>query len=252
MDVTWCFYACEEVDQRFNGLRAAVGGASRPAGGDAAILGRADRRAGGGRLPGHAAGPDRPRGERGPTPPAPTPGATPSTGLAPLLAAVAGYRRPAAGPRRLRVRRAAPGRRGDRRGGRQRGARRGHGLVNHRFAPDRTVTEAEASVRELLRRTSRRPTTGSWSSGSGSTALARTSGAGRPGRRHRRPAPGQAGVDRRGHVLGARHPGGQLRPGRSPAAHTPGRARPRRPGRRGGRHVECPARGRPVRCRLRG
>ena len=80
MDVTWCFYAGEEVAQEFNGLRHLWEHAARPAGRRRRHPGRADRRAGRGRLPGHPAGPDHAWPGAGPTPPARTPAATPSTG----------------------------------------------------------------------------------------------------------------------------------------------------------------------------
>ena len=98
--------------------------------------------------------------------------------------------------------------------GRQRRARRGRrSCINHRFAPDRTVGEAEASLRELLG--DQLEAGDHWelvdAAAGAPPALdhpllaglvAATGGA----------AQGQAGLDRRGHVLGPRDPGRQLRP----------------------------------------
>ena len=127
VDVTWCFYVCEEVEQEFNGLRhlweqrpeLLARRRRHPRGAHRRRSWRPDARARCGS--GLSLG-----GARAHT-------ARPATGrnaihrLAPVLAAAAGYREPRPGARRVRVRRAAPGRRGLRRGGRQRRARRGLG-----------------------------------------------------------------------------------------------------------------------------
>jgi acetylornithine deacetylase/succinyl-diaminopimelate desuccinylase-like protein len=79
VDVTWCFYVCEEVEQRFNGLRHLWEERPDLLEADAAILGEPTGGIVEAGLPGHHAGPDRPAGVPGPTPPARTPAATPST-----------------------------------------------------------------------------------------------------------------------------------------------------------------------------
>ncbi len=86
---------------------------------------RAHRRAGRGRLPGHHAGAGDAARACGPTRPARSPGATPSIASAPLLDAVAGWRGPDRRPRRVHLRRAAPGGRGRRGSGGERRPRRG-------------------------------------------------------------------------------------------------------------------------------
>ena len=134
------------------------------------------------------------------------------------------------GPRRLRVRRAAPG--GGGRGWRRRQRRPrpcAASTVNHRFAPDRDAAAAEAELRAVAGRCASTLSAGDRlevvdAAPGAPPALghpvlaALVGGIGRAG-------PGQAGVDRRGHLLGGGDPGGQLRPGRPTAGPHPGRAR---------------------------
>ncbi len=149
MDVTWCFYVCEEVEQRFNGLRHLL--ASRPdlLEADAAILGEPT----GGVVEAGCQGTLRVRlglrGKRAHT-------ARPENGrnaihrLGPVLDAVAGYvgRRPVLDgceyAEQLQAVEVSGGVAAnvvpDEAGL----------LVNHRFAPDRSVEEAESSLRQLL------------------------------------------------------------------------------------------------------
>ena len=226
VDVTWCFYAGEEVEQRFNGLRQLWEQRPDLLEADAAILGEPT----GGVVEAGCQGTMRVRvelrGARAHT-------ARPASGrnaihrLGPLLTSIAGYesRRPVldgcAFVEQVQVVEVDGGVAGNV------VPDRASVLVNHRFAPDRTVTEAEASLRtllagslepgdqwELVESRRRRP------------AGPRPSAVGRPGRRHRRPGAGQAGVDRCGDVLGSRDPGGQLRSRRSVAGPYAGRVRP--------------------------
>jgi succinyl-diaminopimelate desuccinylase len=149
MDVTWCFYVCEEVEQRFNGLHHLW--AQRPdlLQADAAILGEGTA----GIVEAGCQGTLRIliglTGLRAHT-------ARPGTGrnaihrLAPILAAVAGHqsRRPVLdGCEYVEQLQAV-----EVGGGVAPNVVPDHAsvLINHRFAPDRTVEEAEASVRELL------------------------------------------------------------------------------------------------------
>ena len=124
VDVTWCFYAAEEVAHEFNGLAPAVGRAPRPRGRRRRHPGRAHRGPGRGRVPGDTPGPGATGRVAGPHRPSlhgserrPPAGTTADGG--------GRVRGPPSGPGRVRVRRAAPGgvRRG--RGGRERRARRG-------------------------------------------------------------------------------------------------------------------------------
>jgi succinyl-diaminopimelate desuccinylase len=149
VDVTWCFYVCEEVDQEFNGLRQLWDRRPELLQADAAILGEPT----GGTVEAGCQGTLRVRiglsGRRAHT-------ARPATGrnavhrLAPLLSAVAGFegRTPVIDGCEFRE---------------QLQAVEVHGgvaanvvpdeasvLLNHRFAPDRTALEAESSIRELL------------------------------------------------------------------------------------------------------
>ena len=141
--------------QRFSGLRQLWRAATGAAGGRRRHPRRADRRRGGGGCQGTMRVRIGLEGRRAHT-------ARPCTGrnaihrLAPVLAAVAALREPATRARRVRVRRAAPGRRG-RAGGWPATwcPTRPSVLINHRFAPDRTVEQAEASIREMLGRPSR-------------------------------------------------------------------------------------------------
>jgi succinyl-diaminopimelate desuccinylase len=86
--------------------------------------------------------------------------------------------------------------------------------VNFRFAPNRSAEQAQDYVRQVF-------------VGWEVTVADRARGGGvrRGGRRH---AAGQARLDRRRAVRVARHPGGQLRSGRSPACAPRGRACPDR------------------------
>ncbi len=149
VDVTWCFYVCEEVDQRFNGLGQLWEHRPELLEADAAILGEPT----GGMVEAGCQGTLRVRvgleGRRAHT-------ARPSTGrnaihrLAPLLAAVAGYesRRPVLDgceyAEQLQVVEVTGGVAGNV------VPDEASLLINHRFAPDRTVEQAEASIREEL------------------------------------------------------------------------------------------------------
>jgi succinyl-diaminopimelate desuccinylase len=149
VDVTWCFYVCEEVEQEFNGLVQLLRNRPDLMDADAAILGEPT----GGVVEAGCQGTLRVRvdlrGERAHS-------ARPAAGrnaihrLGPLLGAVAAYsgRRPAIDGCEYAEQLQA--------------VEVGGGvaanvvpdeasvLLNHRFAPDRSVEEAEASVRELL------------------------------------------------------------------------------------------------------
>ncbi len=149
MDVTWCFYVCEEVEQEFNGLRHLWEQRPELLAADVAILGEPT----GGIVEAGCQGTLRVRlslgGARAHT-------ARPATGrnaihrLAPVLAAAADYRSRA--PvldgceyvEQLQIVEIS--------GGVAANVVPDEAsvLVNHRFAPDRSVEEAESSVRELL------------------------------------------------------------------------------------------------------
>lgn len=149
VDVTWCFYVCEEVEQSFNGLGFLWEHRPDLLEADAAILGEPT----GGIVEAGCQGTMRVRielgGIRAHT-------ARPHTGrnavhrLAPLLTAVSGYvgRRPVLDGceyvEQLQVvdvsGGVAPNVVPD----------QASVLINHRFAPDRSVEQAEASLRELL------------------------------------------------------------------------------------------------------
>jgi succinyl-diaminopimelate desuccinylase len=149
VDVTWCFYVCEEVDQRFNGLRSLWQERPDLLRGDAAVLGEPT----GGVVEAGCQGMLRLRielaGARAHT-------ARPSEGrnavhrLAPLLTAIADYRSRVVVldgceyAEQVQV--------VDVSGGVATNVvpDRASVLVNHRFAPDRTPTEAEEALRELL------------------------------------------------------------------------------------------------------
>ena len=149
VDVTWCFYACEEVAREFNGLHHLWEHRPDLLEADAAILGEPT----GGVVEAGCQGTLRVRialaGRRAHT-------ARPHTGrnaihrLAPLLTAVAGYesRRSVLDGceyvEQLQVVEVSGGVSGNV------VPDEASVLVNHRFAPDRTPAEAEASVRELL------------------------------------------------------------------------------------------------------
>ena len=149
VDVTWCFYAGEEVAQEFNGLGHLWERRPELLAADAAILGEPT----GGLVEAGCQGTLRVRirlaGQRAHT-------ARPHTGsnaihrLAPVLAAVAGFevRRPVIDgceyAEQLQVVSVE--------GGVAANVVPDEAVVvvNHRFAPDRTVEQAESAVRELL------------------------------------------------------------------------------------------------------
>ena len=149
VDVTWCFYACEEVEQRFNGLQRLWELRPDLLEADAAILGEPTD----GRVEAGCQGTLRVRigmeGRRAHT-------ARPWTGrnavhrLAPVLTAVAGYesRRTVLDgceyAEQLQAVEVSGGVAGNV------VPDEASVTVNHRFAPDRTVDQAERSVRELL------------------------------------------------------------------------------------------------------
>ena len=149
VDVTWCFYVCEEVEQRFNGLCQLWEQRPDLLRADVAILGEPT----GGVVEAGCQGMLRVsielEGRRAHT-------ARPSSGrnaihrLAPVLAEVAGYESrhvvldSCEYVEQLQVVEVT--------GGVAANVVPDSAtvLVNHRFAPDRTVVEAEASIRELL------------------------------------------------------------------------------------------------------
>jgi succinyl-diaminopimelate desuccinylase len=149
VDITWCFYVCEEVEQKFNGLVHLLKIEPDLLASDAAILGEPT----GGVVEAGCQGTLRVRvgvrGRRAHT-------ARPATGrnaihrLGPLLDAVAGYRgrRPVLDGCEYAEQLQAV----EVSGGVAPNVVPDEAslLVNHRFAPDRSVEEAEASVRELL------------------------------------------------------------------------------------------------------
>jgi succinyl-diaminopimelate desuccinylase len=149
LDVTWCFYACEEVDQRHNGVRRLFEVRPDLLAGDAAVLAEPT----GGVVEAGCQGTLRLRvglrGRRAHTA-RPAEGRNAIHRLAPLLAEVAGYvgRRPVIDgcqyAEQLQVVRVDGGVAGN-------VVPDSATLVlNHRFAPDRTVEEAEAALRALL------------------------------------------------------------------------------------------------------
>ncbi len=149
VDVTWCFYVCEEVDQQFNGLRHLWQERPDLLEGDAAVLGEPT----GGVVEAGCQGTLRVRieleGRRAHT-------ARPGEGrnaihrLAPILTAIAGYesRHPVLDgcefAEQLQVVRIDGGVAGNV------VPDASSLLINHRFAPDRTVDEAESSIRALV------------------------------------------------------------------------------------------------------
>lgn len=149
VDVTWCFYVCEEVERRFNGLQAIW--AERPdlLAGDVAILGEPT----GGVVEAGCQGTLRVRIELAGVRAHP---ARPYTGrnavhrLAPLLSAIAGYRgrRPVLDGCEYAEQLQSVSVEGGVAGNVV--PDRAVLVVNHRFAPDRSAGQAEEAVRELL------------------------------------------------------------------------------------------------------
>jgi succinyl-diaminopimelate desuccinylase len=149
MDVTWCFYGGEEVEQEFNGLRWLWEHRPELLEADAAILGEPTA----GVVEAGCQGTLRARvtlaGRRAHTA-RPAEGRNAIHRLAPVLASVAAYqgRRPVLDgcqyAEQLQVVEVSGGVAGNV------VPDEASLLVNHRFAPDRTVEEAEASVRESL------------------------------------------------------------------------------------------------------
>ncbi len=149
VDVTWCFYVCEEVEQEFNGLVHLLRLRPDLLDADVAILGEPT----GGVVEGGCQGTLRVRvslrGQRAHTA-RPWAGRNAIHRLGPLLDTVAGYRgrHPVLDgceyAEQLQAVEVSGGTAGnvvpDEAGV----------LLNHRFAPDRSVEEAESSVRELL------------------------------------------------------------------------------------------------------
>ncbi len=99
--------------------------------------------------------------------------------------------------------------------------------LNHRYAPDRRAEEAGAFLLDLLQGTWDPEAGDTWEvldAGDGAPPSLRAPAAGRAGGEERRRTQGEGRVDRRGLVLGARGAGRQLRPRRSPPGASPRRA----------------------------
>jgi succinyl-diaminopimelate desuccinylase len=149
VDVTWCFYVCEEVEHRFNGLRALWKERPELLEGDAAILGEPT----GGVVEAGCQGTLRIRigltGARAHTA-RPFAGRNAVHRLAPLLTTIAAYegRRPVLDgcefAEQLQVVSIDGGVAGNV------VPDQATLLVNHRFAPDRGIAEAEAALHDLL------------------------------------------------------------------------------------------------------
>jgi len=151
VDVTWCFYACEEVAQRFNGLRRLWEVAPGLLEADAAVLGEPT----GGLVEAGCQGTMRVRitltGARAHTA-RPFMGRNAVHRLGPLLDTISGFegRRPVIDgctyAEQLQVVEVTGGIAGNV------VPDRASLLVNHRFAPDRSVEEAEQALRRLFDR----------------------------------------------------------------------------------------------------
>ncbi len=233
-DLTWCFYAAEEVAREHSGLHQLWAERPELLEADAAVLGEPTA----GRVEAGCQGTLRIRirlaGARAHT-------ARPQAGrnavhrLGPLLDAVAAYdvRRPVLDGCEYAEQLQAVS---------VEGGVAGNVVpdeailvLNHRFAPDRTVAEAESWLRELL--APHLEAGDHWElveAAPGAPPVPRRPGARRPGDRHRGASPGQVGLDGRRLLLGPRGPGGQLRPGRSAPGPHAGRARERGRAGRGG------------------
>ncbi len=224
MDLTWCFYACEEVSRADSGLLALWRDRPDLLAGDAAILGEPT----GALVEAGCQGTMRVRvtlrGVRAHT-------ARPFTGrnaihrLGPLLEAVAAWES------RMVVLDGCTY-------AEQLQAVAVEGGVaanvvpdaasltlNFRYAPDRTLAEADGYLRQLLQRVlprGRRRQLAADRRGGRRPALLGPSAPGRAGGRDRDGPPGQGGMDRCRLVLGARGPGGQFR-ARRPAPGPPSR-----------------------------
>ena len=227
VDVTWCFYAREEIGRADSGLLELWQERPELLAGDAAILGEPTGALGGGGLPGDDAGARSRCAACGPTRPRPFTGRNAIHRLAPLLQRVADW----------------PGREVVLDGctyAEQLQAVAVEGGVaanvvpdearltlNHRYAPDRGAAEAGAFLLDLLQ--------GTWDPEDGRhlggarhrrrrAAVPRASAPACAGGEERRRAQGEGGLDRRGVVLGARGAGRQLRARRPAPGPSPRRA----------------------------
>ncbi len=219
--MTWCFYACEEVEQRHNGVRRLFEVRPDLLAADVAILAEPT----GGVVEAGCQGTLRVRvelrGRRAHTA-RPAEGRNAIHRLAPLLAAMSGYdgRRPVIDgceyAEQLQAVRVEGGVAAN-------VVPDGATVVlNHRFAPDRSPEEAEAGRVPIARPPTQAATAGSWSTAvAGAPPGLSRPRAGRAGRSHRGPGPGQAGMDRHRYLRRPRDPGHQLRTRGSPCWPTP-------------------------------
>ncbi len=226
VDVSWCFYVCEEVAPRHNGLRRLWRDRPDLVTADAGILCEPTGCA----VEAGCQGTMRVRldlaGRRAHT-------ARPAAGrnaihrLAPVLGACAGYE-----SRRVVIdgcEYAEQVQAVEVSGGVARNVVPDSAsvAVNHRFAPDRSGEQAEDVLRHLLAPDGFEPGD-RWEveeASPGAPPVTRPSGIGTSGEGDRSGTPGQAGLDGRRHLLGPRRPRRQLRPRRSVAGPHPGRAR---------------------------